>query len=414
MAMLSLASLAARIDHGELTPADALHLQRDAIAAREDEIGAFATLDQAAPAESRGPLRGIAVGLKDIIETADMPTELGSPIYAGWRPKADAPVVAALKRAGATIIGKTTTTPFAFMDPTATRNPHNLAHTPGGSSAGSAAAVGAGMIPLALGTQTGGSVIRPASFNGVAAIKPSFRVLPTVGVKCGSWTLDTLGLFAASVSDLALALSAMTGRKVDAAAPQGLRLAVMPQAYAGPRDPESDAALEKAARAAESAGARLIREAEPGEFAHAWEAQSIIQDFETRVSLSWEYDHHRDMLPPFLRTHIEAAASIPIEEYDEARRKAHRARGVLGNLFKGFDAILTLSAPGPAPSGYASTGASTFNRLWTLMGNPCVNVPGHWSAAGLPVGVQVIAPYGRDASALAAARFVEASLARAA
>ncbi len=152
---------------------------------------------------SAGPLRGIAVGIKDIIDTADFPTEMGSPIYRGFRPRADAPVVMMLKQAGATIIGKTTTTAFAANDPTPTLNPHNHGHTPGGSSSGSAAAVAAGMIPLALGTQTGGSVIRPASFCGVAAIKPSFRLLPTVGVKCFSWTLDTVGLFAAGVEDLA-------------------------------------------------------------------------------------------------------------------------------------------------------------------------------------------------------------------
>src|SRR5206468_6260383 len=166
----------------------------------------------AARAANSGPLRGITVGVKDIMDTSDFPTEMGAQIYKGWRPRADAPVVAALKRAGATIIGKTTTTAFASRDPTATLNPRNGNHTPGGSSSGSAAAVAAGMIPLALGTQTGGSVIRPASFCGVAAIKPSFPLLPTVGVKCYSWTLDTVGLFAAGVNDLARGLSAMTHR----------------------------------------------------------------------------------------------------------------------------------------------------------------------------------------------------------
>ena len=146
------------------------------------------------------------------MDTQDFPTEMGSPIYRGFRPRGDAAVVMMLKQAGASIIGKTTTTAFASLDPTATLNPHNHGHTPGGSSSGSAAAVAAGMIPLALGTQTGGSVIRPASFCGVAAIKPSYRLLPTVGVKCYSWTLDTVGLFAAGVDDVARGLSAMTGR----------------------------------------------------------------------------------------------------------------------------------------------------------------------------------------------------------
>src|SRR5689334_10888731 len=212
MSMISLADLQRRIAGGELSADAAIAQSMEAIAAQDKAIGAFVRHDPAARAAKEGPLRGIAVGIKDIIDTADFPTEMGSPIYRGHRPRADAPVVAMLKRAGATIIGKTTTTAFAANDPTATLNPHNYAHTPGGSSAGSAAAVGAGMIPLALGTQTGGSVIRPASFCGVAAIKPSYRLLPTVGVKCYSWTLDTVGLFASGVDDVARGLAAMTGR----------------------------------------------------------------------------------------------------------------------------------------------------------------------------------------------------------
>jgi Asp-tRNA(Asn)/Glu-tRNA(Gln) amidotransferase A subunit family amidase len=210
--MMSLTELQRRIDSGELSPQAAIDRSLELIAAKDKTIGAFVCHDSKARAANSGPLRGIAVGIKDIIDTADFPTEMGSVIYRGWRPRADASVVMALKAAGATIIGKTTTTAFAARDPTATLNPHNHAHTPGGSSSGSAAAVGAGMIPLALGTQTGGSVIRPASFCGATAIKPSYRLLPTVGVKCYSWTLDTVGLFAAGVEDLARGLSAMTGR----------------------------------------------------------------------------------------------------------------------------------------------------------------------------------------------------------
>ena len=207
-------------------------------------------------AQNAGPLRGIAVGIKDIIDTADLPTEMGSPIYRGFRPRADAPVVMALKQAGATIIGKTTTTAFAANDPTPTVNPHNSGHTPGGSSSGSAAAVGAGMIPLALGTQTGGSVIRPASYCGVAAIKPSFRLLPTVGVKCFSWTLDTVGLFAAGVEDLAQGLAAMTNRPelLPGAAAKAPRIGIVTQEFAGAPEPASAEALQFAAKAAERAG----------------------------------------------------------------------------------------------------------------------------------------------------------------
>ncbi|MCC8968761.1 amidase, partial [Bradyrhizobium sp. Pear76] len=210
--MISLADLQRRIESGELSADVAITQTRDAIAAQEKTIGAFVRLDEKARAQQAGPLRGIAVGIKDIIDTADFPTEMGAAIYRGHQPRADAPVVMALKQAGATIVGKTTTTAFAANDPTPTLNPRNHAHTPGGSSSGSAAAVAAGMIPLALGTQTGGSVIRPASFCGVAAIKPSYRLLPTVGVKCFSWTLDTVGLFGAGVRDVALGLAAMTRR----------------------------------------------------------------------------------------------------------------------------------------------------------------------------------------------------------
>ena len=210
--MLSVIDIARRIDAGDLTPATSIRAAHDAIMAADTEINAFVHVDGAAQAQSTGPLRGVPVGVKDIIDTADMPTEMGSPIYAGWRPKADAPVVMALKRAGATPIGKTATTPFAYIDPAATHNPRDLAHTPGGSSSGSAAAVAAGMVPLALGTQTGGSIIRPASYCGVAAVKPSFRLIPTVGVKCFSWALDTVGMFAATVADVAYGLAAVTGR----------------------------------------------------------------------------------------------------------------------------------------------------------------------------------------------------------
>src|SRR5215212_12223331 len=182
--MISLLDVLRRIDAGEITPQDAIRAAHDAIGRADDEIRAFVHVDASARAAAEGPLRGIAVGVKDIVDTADMPTEMGSPLYAGWRPKADAPVVTALRKAGATPIGKTATTAFAFLDPAPTRNPRNTGHTPGGSSSGSAAAVAAGMVPLAIGTQTGGSVIRPVSYCGVAAIKPSFRLIPTVGVKC--------------------------------------------------------------------------------------------------------------------------------------------------------------------------------------------------------------------------------------
>ena len=233
--MLSALDLARRIEAGELTPRAAVELCAEAIAAREKDVGAFVALDldaarraAEAPRLASLPLHGLPVAFKDIFDTADLPTQYGSPIYAGYRPRADATAVAMTRRAGGIVIGKTVTTQFASLVPSVTRNPHNLAHTPGGSSAGSAAAVAAGMVPIAFGTQTAGSVIRPAAFCGVAGFKPSYRLIPMVGVKDVSWHLDTAGLFGAGVADVAFAAAAVLDRdlRVDRAAPAAPRIAL--------------------------------------------------------------------------------------------------------------------------------------------------------------------------------------------
>ncbi len=391
--MMSLAELQRRIDAGDLSADAAITQSLEAIGAHDKTIGAFVCRNEAVRAASAGPLRGIAVGIKDIIDTADFPTQMGSKIYSGWQPRADAPVVMMLKQAGASIVGKTTTTAFASVDPTATLNPRNHGHTPGGSSSGSAAAVAAGMIPLALGTQTGGSVIRPASFCGVAAIKPSFRLLPTVGVKCYSWTLDTVGLFAAGVQDLARGLSALTNRSelLPAAAIETPRIGVVTQDFAG-------------------ASVRTF--SLPEIVAEAWLIHPTVQEFEAHQALAWEYGAHYDAMPPLLRARLDESAGTTPAAYDEARGIANRARRSLMKVFDDVDVLLTFSAPGAAPKGLASTGDARFNRLWTLMGVPCVNIPAHVAEGGLPVGVQVIARFGDDAGALGAARFVEDALAR--
>ena len=211
--MLSARDLARRVEAGELTPRAVLELCAEAIAAREQAVGAFVALDLEAARRTaddgrlaRTPLHGLPVAFKDIFATADLPTQYGSPIYAGYRPRADAAAVALTRRAGGIVIGKTVTTEMASLVPSATRNPRNLAHTPGGSSSGSAAAVAAGMVPIAFGTQTAGSVIRPAAFCGVTAFKPSYRLIPMVGVKDVSWHLDTAGVFGAGVADVAFAV----------------------------------------------------------------------------------------------------------------------------------------------------------------------------------------------------------------
>ena len=407
--MLSLVDLVARIGSGDLTPEGALALSRAAIAERDGDVRAFVRLAPGTGAPGRGPLAGIAVAAKDIVDTADMATEMGAPaIYGGWQPRADAAIVAALRRAGATIVGKSTTTAFASSDPTVTRNPHDLAHTPGGSSAGSAAAVGAGMVPLALGTQTGGSVIRPASYCGAAAIKPSFRLIPTVGVKCLAWTLDTVGLFAAGVADLGAALAIVTGRPMSEGRTAPPRIGIVRQDFAGPAEADSERALEEALARLSGAGAVLVDPDVPSSIADAWAAHPTIQDYESAEALAWEYDTQRARIPPRIGEGLDRGRAIAAPDYDDARRVANQARRDAREMFREVDAVITYSAPGSAPAlSEGVTGDPRYNRLWTMLGTPCVNVPGLRGAGGLPVGLQIVAPFARDALALDTAAFLE-------
>jgi Asp-tRNA(Asn)/Glu-tRNA(Gln) amidotransferase A subunit family amidase len=418
--MLSALDLARRIESGELAPRAVIDTCAEAIAAREKEIGAFVVLDMVAARRAADdlkiaatPLHGLPVGIKDIFDTADFPTQYGSPIYSGFQPRADAAAVALTRRAGGIILGKTVTTEFATMVPGKTRNPHNLEHTPGGSSSGSAAAVAAGMLPIAFGTQTAGSVIRPASFCGVAGFKPSYRLIPTPGIKDVAWHLDTAGVFGSGVADVAFVVAAFTGRdlRVDRATPAAPRIALArshlwPQASAAMQH-----AVEQAAKCAEAAGAKVVDVILPPILEQAYEAQFIIQDYETFRSRASEYDRHRDQLGKELRESLDAAASITADAYDAARRTASRGRQVFADTMAEHDVILTPSAPGVAPHSLASTGNPMFNRLWTLMGTPCVNVPG-LSDNGLPLGIQIVGRFGRDRLALEAALFVERAIAR--
>jgi Asp-tRNA(Asn)/Glu-tRNA(Gln) amidotransferase A subunit family amidase len=418
--MLSALDLARRIEAAELTPAQVIERCAGAITAREADIGAFAALDldaarnaAQAPGLKDKPLRGLPVAFKDIFDTVDLPTEYGSKAYAGHRPATDATMVAMTRRAGGIVFGKTVTTEFAHQDPGKTRNPHNLAHTPGGSSSGSAAGVAAGFFPIATGSQTGGSIVRPASYCGVAGFKPSYRLLPTVGVKCVSWHLDTMGFFAASVADVAFAIAAVTGRdlRVDRTKPSAPRIGVLRDPPWPQASPDMIAALDAAARASEAAGARIHDVALPVELGEAFNAHLPIHTYEARLALADEYDRHADKLGPRMRELLGGAPITP-EAYDDARRVSSRARAALGDAMADCDVLLSPSAPGAAPKGLGSTGSSTFNRLWTLMGTPCVNIPGLTDAAGLPLGVQVIGRFGADHETLAAAVFVEAALAR--
>ena len=418
--MLSALDLVRRIEAGELKPRAVVDLCAEAIAARESEIGAFVALDIEAarraaddPGLAATPLRGLPVAFKDIFDTADFPTEYGSPIYVGNRPRADATAVALTRRAGGIVLGKTVTTELASLVPAGTCNPHNIAHTPGGSSSGSAAAVAAAMTPIAFGTQTAGSVIRPAAFCGVAGYKPSYRLIPMVGVKDVSWHLDTAGLFGSGVADVAFAAASILDRdlRVDRAAPSAPRIALMrthlwPQASAA-----MQRAVETAARIAEGAGAKITDVTLPPMMEQAYAAQFIIQDYEVFRALAYEYDRHRDAIGKELHDQLDRAAAITADDYDAARRTSSRARQIFADTMADHDVILTPSASGAAPHGLGATGNPMFNRLWTLLGTPCVNVPG-FHDGGLPLGIQIVGRFGRDRAALEAALFVEQAIAR--
>ena len=389
-------------------------LQR--IAARDGELAAWvhvnadASLAQARALDKQpalGPLHGVPVGIKDIIDTADMPTEHGSPIYRGNRPRADAAVVAQLRKAGCVILGKTATAEFANLHPPATRNPHNPAHTPGGSSSGSAAAVADRMVPLALGTQTGGSMIRPAAFCGVVGLKPSFGSINRTGVKPVSDSLDTLGIFSNTVEDAALALNLLSGRRLpDFSAKASPRIGFARTSRWEDASSATHDALEAAAGRLAAAGAQVKEATLPAAAEALFDAQGLIMDFEAARALAWEQANHRDAISATLRNRLERGAAVSREQYDGARQTARDARRQFADLMRGFDLLLTPSAKGEAPKGLASTGDSLFNRIWTLLGVPCITLPCGGGPHGLPLGIQLVAAFDQDTALLTHAQWV--------
>ena len=411
--MMSLAALVKARDAGKAGPELMVALCRDAIARKDDRIKAFAHVNEAPSIQIDGPLAGVSIGIKDIIDTFDQPTSYGSPIYEGHRPRVDAAIVDLARRQGATIIGKTATTEFAFFKPAATVNPHNHAHTPGGSSSGSAAAVAAGMIPAAIGTQTGGSVVRPAAFCGVTGYKPRVRPLPTTGMKHFAPSLDTLGLFAAGVEDVAMLAALLTGRNLSTRPdehpidPAKIRVGLYRCAQLEGADPAMRAALTKAADLAADAGFDVGEIGEPEALARARDAHSIIQDHEAGLACGPDFARFRDQMSPVLVQTIERGQAIAPSDYDEARRHTKRGRSAVRALFGEVDILLTPSAPGAAPLGLETTGDPRFNKLWTLMGTPTINIPGFRDAAGMPLGIQAVARFGQDKALLSVATMLE-------
>jgi len=396
----------------------------DRIEARETMVGAWQYLDrERALADARrrdaeptrGPLHGIPIAVKDLIDTVDMPTAYGSSIYRGHRPAADASCVALARAAGAVVLGKTVTTEFAAFTPGKTANPRNPAHTPGGSSSGSAAAVADGMAPLAFGTQTAGSVIRPAAYCGCIGYKPSFGLINRAGVKPLADSLDTIGVLAGTVEDAAFFAGVLSERPAlrHLAAPSDRpRFGLYRTPMWDEAEPATAAALDAARAALERAGAAVAELAIAPEHYGLAEVQNTIMGFEMVRALAYERTLHSAELSPRLAQMLDAGMTIGADEYDRALARAAEARAGLDAFFGSCDAVLVPAAPGEAPVGLGNTGDPIFNRMWTLLGVPCVTLPARWADNGLPTGVQLVGRIGNDPRLMACAAFLERALAK--
>ena len=359
-----------------------------------------------------GTLGGVGIGVKDIIDTADLPTTIGSPIFADRRPAHDAACIARLRAAGAFVFGKTVTTPFAFMDPGKTRNPWDPAHTPGGSSSGSAAAVAVGHVAAAIGTQTNGSVIRPAAFCGVIGFKPTLNAIPTAGVQPFSETFDTVGTFTRTVEDAARLAGALAdpGRIAGTLIPLGRppRFAYVGGFPWTVQDCDADDVVEAAVTQL-----RTRAEVVPLDIPPAWhEAKAIMRRimlFEAARNLGDIQSRERARLSPAVNAGLDEGRAIGKGAYADALAKRERAIAFFTQWLDGFDAVLAPSAPGPAPRGLATTGDPSCCTLWSLLGFPAINLP-VGLAQRMPVGLQLAATAGCDDSLLAVAAWCGARL----
>jgi Asp-tRNA(Asn)/Glu-tRNA(Gln) amidotransferase A subunit family amidase len=418
---LTATEAARRLASGSLTAEALTRACLERIAARA-EISAWASLDadhavrQAKAADRAGRpgvLSGVPVGVKDIIDTADLATEHGSPIYRGNRPLADAACVALTRAAGGVILGKTVTTEFANRHPGPTANPHDPAHTPGGSSSGSAAAVADFQVPVAFGTQTAGSVIRPAAYCGAVGYKPTFGHFGPAGIKLQAHSLDTLGLITRSLDDLALMDAALLGGPVRAldrntAAP---RIAVCRAAPWGEPDEATQALIESTAARMAERGASVRALIIPQRFDAILEMHGRIMEFEAARSYAFEHDTRFADVSPALRDGALARGrALPVAAYVEALETAECFRRFLDDEFAETDVILAPSAHGEAPAGLEWTGDPRFNAVWTLAWTPCITLPAGRGPRGLPLGVQLVGRRGRDAALIDAAGWVEAGL----
>ena len=353
------------------------------------------------------PLHGIPIGVKDIIDTDDLPTGYGSPIFSGHQPTENADCVNRLKAAGAIILGKTVTTEFAYLHPGMTRNPHDVGHTPGGSSSGSAAAVADKQVPLALGTQTAGSIIRPASYCGVIGYKPTFNNFSCEGIHAFAPSLDTLGGFARSVADIVLLRNVLVGDSISIESIQPDKIALLQGPYWQEAEDETRLMFEQLQRLMGESEVSIEKIDLGQEFAGINDAQKKIQLGECTQTLNDYYLEHKNDFSGELLADYEYGLSLNKKEMTLAYATVESCKKLIAGVFSQHQFILTASSPGTAPKGLEATGDPVFCRMWTAMGLPCISLPFPRAAGELPLGVQLVGPANGDVELLAYATWFE-------
>ena len=415
---LSAGEAARLIAAGRITSEELVRACLERIAQREPQVRAWSYIDpdyaiaQARARDRqpwRGPLHGVPIAVKDVLDTADMPTEMGSEIFKGYRPLADAACVALARKAGAVIIGKTVTCELAGIAPRETMHPLDPTRTPGGSSSGSGAAVADHMVPVAFGTQTGGSVLRPAAFCGVVGYKPTYNTINRAGTKFAAEGVDTIGLIARTVDDMALVTDACIDRPPAPLSPLGRppRIGLCrTYLWDSKASPETKAAVESTAKRLQAAGATVTEFELTDEFTRLTAIREVVNNYERACGLAWEWAHHREKLSPQMTRTVELGLAAPHATYVEATRLSERCRGRLDQLMGKLDVLLAPAVNGEAPVGLHYAGDPAFQSLWTLLHVPTITLPLAKGPNGLPVGVQLIAKRWDDKVLLKTAKWV--------
>lgn len=436
---LSMTEMINQIRRGKLSPLDLTESLLKRIDSVEPHVQAWVTVDREGilrearrlrdelfRGKTRGPLHGIPIGVKDIFYTAGMKTTAGSKILENFIPSYDSTAVQRLKKAGAIVLGKTATTEFAHADPAPTRNPWNPDHTPGGSSSGSAASVATCMCPAALGSQTGGSVLRPAAYCGVVGLKPTYGRISRYGVIPFSWSLDHVGLFARSVADAALLLSTLAGDdpqdpsagkeavpdyiRLARPSPRPPRIGRIREFYAENSEEQVWTHTQKVLAQLRRAGAQVVDVKMPSSLAAVHDAHRIIMRAEGAAFHEKLFEQHRDLYRPKLRELVEIGLLIPAPDYLRAQRIKRTFRREMDRVILKYDCLLTPSTSSPAPPGLSSTGNAWFQVPWSFSGLPTITLPSGLSKEGLPLGVQLIGKAYSEGKLLSVARWCEGVL----